>query len=1014
MQQSLPSVMTPASTIQGDETDSELSAEDVYLVESILDEITDNDDVTYFLVKWQGYPTEDATWEPKENIIDKDLIAEWRSKKVQSHSMGQKDSSQNDDLKITKKQKKRHTIIDEESVEMIPKKKKKVKQEKETKPKADETKDKSERRNERSERKIDNNGHGSKKKHSLKSNLSQTDLNHQVSASSFKPPSTLNNHTTPSRARSLSITMDINPVQWITKIRQSSNATVGIVSFFDANNEHESKLKEWISRGSATVLVFCPTSLIEEWRIILQSSLLPSRLRLEPPSAASSFSTMEKKWDFVIFVDPALNLVNRPNFDDVLAIKRNFLLIVTKIPISEHEPWVGNLIASKLTIFNAQLLLLKFQSSSTNIAEQEIISPIYSTLLAEKKALSSENQTTASSNASLNQQELTSFQSMVESKEKEINGSQKPFKEFQPLLTTELAEIFSPDDDGQNLFSEQDLQASQSEIQNELFSSQNTATEQQSSSASKPSQANNDMGKVLQKNSLISPQQQGIPTFPQNIKTVVSKTPADAMPIVQTKTQVIPSSSSDILQAHASTESLAKLDAQPTVAIPTGETNSTSSVASMVNPNALMLLSARPANPALVCSTLQTLTFSSTALVDYINRAKQLSNAAKKALLMLINPPEGAWTLSQKQIVPEELSSILFQFISQAQRKQVQGWLFFALQARTETLRAVFIPKESLDDLSLVTICNSLASTTPTIPPLASVGRGLTAPVSRPSNTSIQMTNHVAIQAPQGSQHSSRTWSAASLTSIPGSLPTPLYTELKLPNQTEPLTSNVMQQPTKNSLSFTQQTSLYTQDQIASSQDANQIDSKPSKAASLTASPSDHIFNDEERLQPIHITSLPPVSASVATSTLALTTNNGLRESIATSMRSELFARTTEGVAPTSQMPITMKPHLRADSILQHKCHWIGCSFYTPSWHLLREHMSSHLPLPPPPQYEHDQFNGTTSELPSESLLTLQTRCLATYQQWSLQLLAENDRLKRSIDLLKAQVAFLLARPSNK
>ncbi|CAF1268355.1 unnamed protein product [Rotaria sordida] len=52
-------------------------ADDIYVVEKILDKrILDNDQIEY-LLKWFGYNEEDATWEPEENIFCKDLIDQY-------------------------------------------------------------------------------------------------------------------------------------------------------------------------------------------------------------------------------------------------------------------------------------------------------------------------------------------------------------------------------------------------------------------------------------------------------------------------------------------------------------------------------------------------------------------------------------------------------------------------------------------------------------------------------------------------------------------------------------------------------------------------------------------------------------------------------------------------------------------------------------------------------------------------------------------------------------------------
>ena len=49
-------------------------ADDIYIVERILNKrILDNGETEYFL-KWFGYDEDDATWEPEENVFCKDLI----------------------------------------------------------------------------------------------------------------------------------------------------------------------------------------------------------------------------------------------------------------------------------------------------------------------------------------------------------------------------------------------------------------------------------------------------------------------------------------------------------------------------------------------------------------------------------------------------------------------------------------------------------------------------------------------------------------------------------------------------------------------------------------------------------------------------------------------------------------------------------------------------------------------------------------------------------------------------
>jgi len=49
-------------------------ADDIYVVEKILNKrILENGEIEYFL-KWFGYDENDATWEPEENVFCKDLI----------------------------------------------------------------------------------------------------------------------------------------------------------------------------------------------------------------------------------------------------------------------------------------------------------------------------------------------------------------------------------------------------------------------------------------------------------------------------------------------------------------------------------------------------------------------------------------------------------------------------------------------------------------------------------------------------------------------------------------------------------------------------------------------------------------------------------------------------------------------------------------------------------------------------------------------------------------------------
>jgi hypothetical protein len=55
----------------------------VFLVESIVAEKKDSDGRIKYLIFWAGYPEEKATWEPKKNIQDPDILRSWRKRKEQ-------------------------------------------------------------------------------------------------------------------------------------------------------------------------------------------------------------------------------------------------------------------------------------------------------------------------------------------------------------------------------------------------------------------------------------------------------------------------------------------------------------------------------------------------------------------------------------------------------------------------------------------------------------------------------------------------------------------------------------------------------------------------------------------------------------------------------------------------------------------------------------------------------------------------------------------------------------------
>jgi hypothetical protein len=53
-----------------------VNGEDVYLVEKILDARMRHNKPNY-LVKWVGYPPEQATWEPLEHVAETIALDEW-------------------------------------------------------------------------------------------------------------------------------------------------------------------------------------------------------------------------------------------------------------------------------------------------------------------------------------------------------------------------------------------------------------------------------------------------------------------------------------------------------------------------------------------------------------------------------------------------------------------------------------------------------------------------------------------------------------------------------------------------------------------------------------------------------------------------------------------------------------------------------------------------------------------------------------------------------------------------
>ncbi|KAJ1347362.1 Chromobox protein 1 [Parelaphostrongylus tenuis] len=53
------------------------SGDSVYVVESILNKRKTKEGKVEYLVRWQGYPLEDSTWEPEENVTCHELLAEF-------------------------------------------------------------------------------------------------------------------------------------------------------------------------------------------------------------------------------------------------------------------------------------------------------------------------------------------------------------------------------------------------------------------------------------------------------------------------------------------------------------------------------------------------------------------------------------------------------------------------------------------------------------------------------------------------------------------------------------------------------------------------------------------------------------------------------------------------------------------------------------------------------------------------------------------------------------------------
>jgi hypothetical protein len=124
--------------------------------------------------------------------------------------------------------------------------------------------------------------------------------------------------------------------------------------------------------------------------------------------------------------------------------------------------------------------------------------------------------------------------------------------------------------------------------------------------------------------------------------------------------------------------------------------------------------------------------------------------------------------------------------------------------------------------------------------------------------------------------------------------------------------------------------------------------------------------------------------------------------------------------------------------ISEYSCHWLNCSFSVDNWDNYTAHVSTHLVqqlsksglgpdlLPPStaaskPKLAPISTSRTQAATPPSSNLldpikqldaykrtiALQSRYLSSYQQWGIQLLSENERLKKSIDVMKVQLSKL-------
>jgi len=110
-------------TTNGPETVSDIAAEEVYIVEDILDKKEIKKGKIVYLVKWKGYDQpEDNTWEPAANLTDnKDLIDAFEKRTAKTDSRLPKEKNKNDAVDIKEKKEtkpKKNTSKQKESEEV--------------------------------------------------------------------------------------------------------------------------------------------------------------------------------------------------------------------------------------------------------------------------------------------------------------------------------------------------------------------------------------------------------------------------------------------------------------------------------------------------------------------------------------------------------------------------------------------------------------------------------------------------------------------------------------------------------------------------------------------------------------------------------------------------------------------------------------------------------------------------------------------------------------------------------